>query len=186
MNGILLPYFWVMKWLFPYFRVMKQLLFPLFWQQANDDPYLCRHFASLGTWCAKLYELFFLIKAMVARWPFPDCYTSTLPFVTSVLTISCLPSEVWTPYIRGSTPFPRPNFTSLPPPPFFPLFVRVPPPKIPMFCPRPPSIWPPPPTQFSSEAPCWWLNALVNAIISYNNGTGPQDVQRRVIIVTMP
>ena len=34
-------------------------------------------------------------------------------------------------------PYPRPNFSSLPPPPFFSCFFLVPPPKIPIFAPAP-------------------------------------------------
>ena len=44
---------------------------------------------------------------------------------------------VWTPYPPGSSPYPRPIFSSLPRPPFFLFFFRVPPPQNKIFCLRP-------------------------------------------------
>ena len=80
----------------------------------------------------------------------------------------------WTPYLRGSTPYPRPKFFLHTLPPFFPyfffFFFRYPPPKIPIFCSRPSDPRPffvkspptpgppsPPPHNFSA---LWWHRYL--------------------------
>ena len=76
-------------------------------------------------------------------------------FLWSFVAIVCVCVWVWTPYPRGwPPPLPPPNFSSLPRPPFFPIFNQVPPPKIQIFrpAPHPPAHLTPPPAHFSSKA----------------------------------
>ena len=61
---------------------------------------------------------------------------------------------MWTPYPRGSTPYPRPIFSSLPPPPFFPyFFFGYPRPKFRFLASAPSPSHPRPPPIFRQKPP---------------------------------